>query len=276
MLSRSFRAMGTDVELLLDAPAGGRSTRALDRAEEEIGRLEQVMSRFCPESELSELNRSGRLERATPDLVRVVELALAAREATGGRFDPTVHDAVVAAGYDRTFDDVASEADVDPDGAGRPACGGAVTVSGSAIALAEGVHLDLGGIGKGYAADRAAEVLAIAGPCLVNAGGDIAVRGGAWPVGVEEGLTLELSRGGLATSGRDRRRWRRGDEERHHVIDPVTGRPATDAPLRVTVVAGSAAEAEVAATSVFLGASTELPHVVVAADGSVATGGGLA
>ena len=114
MLRRAFRAMGTDVELLLDAEPGERAERALDRAEAEFERLEQVMSRFRDDSELSRLNRDGRIADASPDLVRVVELALEAREATGGRFDPTVHDAVVAAGYDRTFDAVA------PDTTGRP------------------------------------------------------------------------------------------------------------------------------------------------------------
>ena len=64
-------------------------------------------------------------------------------------------------------------------------------VDGASIELGAGVKLDLGGIGKGYAADRAAEVLAVAGPCLVNAGGDIAVRGGSWPIGVTPELTLE-------------------------------------------------------------------------------------
>ena len=118
-----------------------------------------------------------------------------------------------------------------------------------------GVRLDLGGIGKGYAAERAAEILATAGPCLVNAGGDIAVRGGRWPVGVEtaaEPLTLELSRGGLATSGRDRRRWQRNGRELHHLIDPRTGAPAETDLLRVTAVAPDAVEAEVAAKSLFL------------------------
>ena len=95
--------------------------------------------------------------------------------------------------------------------------------------------------------------LATVGPCLVNAGGDLAVRGGAWPVGVTDELTLELTRGGMATSGRDRRRWHRGGEERHHLIDPSTGRPAVETPVRVTVVADSATAAEVAAKAVFLG-----------------------
>jgi FAD:protein FMN transferase len=278
MLRRSFRAMGTEVELLLDAEPGERSEEVLGRARAEFERLEQVMSRFRPGSELARLNREGRLDHASPDLVRVVELALEAREQTGGRFDPTVHDAVVAAGYDRSFDAVPRES-----GSPRPhhsgsahvPCGGGARVDGASIVLAPGTRLDLGGIGKGYAADRAAEVLAVAGPCLVNAGGDIAVRGGAWPIGVTPELTLELTRGGMATSGRDRRRWLRDGEERHHLIDPETGLPARDTPLRVTVVAGSATAAEVAAKAVFLGADVDLPHIVVSAEGETVLAGGL-
>jgi thiamine biosynthesis lipoprotein len=238
MERHAFRAMGTEIELLGD---GG-----FELAEAEFHRLEALLTRFRPESELSRLNRDGRIE-ASPDLLRVVELALDGRERTDGRFDPTVHDAVVAAGYDRTFADLCDGALAAP----RPA-GGDVRIRRGVVELGDDVHLDLGGIGKGYAAERAAELLALAGPCLVNAGGDIAVRGGAWLVGVEE-TTLELSDGGLATSGRDRRRWRRGGREQHHLIDPRTGAPAETELLRVTVVADDAVEAEVQAKNVFLG-----------------------
>ena len=275
MLRRTFKAMGTDVELLLEAEPGERAESALDRAEEEFERLEQTMSRFRAESELSRLNRDGVITDASRDLVRVVELALDAREATGGLFDPTVHDSVVAAGYDRTFDEVAPDAPAAPD-ASPARCAGGVRVDGRTILLEPGSHLDLGGIGKGYAVDRVAELLAVAGPCLVNAGGDLAVRGGSWPVGVTDDITLELTHGGIATSGRDRRRWIRDGEERHHLIDPSTGLPATNTPLRVTVVAGSATAAEVAAKAAFLGADVDLPHVVVTHDGRTILAGGLA
>ena len=103
MERRSFRAMGTTVELLVET---GDAADALDAAEAEFERLEQTLSRFRPGSELSRLNRDGAIE-ASPDLLDVVERALEGRERTGGRFDPTVHDALVAAGYDRTFDEVA-------------------------------------------------------------------------------------------------------------------------------------------------------------------------
>jgi thiamine biosynthesis lipoprotein len=278
---RTFRAMGTDIELLVEAEG---ANDALDAAEGEFHRLEALLSRFRDDSELSQLNRDGSID-AGPDLLRVVELALAARERTSGRFDPTVHDAVVAAGYDRTFDELPA------DGAGElvpvPA-GGGVRIEGCRIELEPGVRIDLGGIGKGYAAERAAEPLATAGPCLVSAGGDIATRAGSWPVGVEtEGgtITLELSGRALATSGQDRRTWRRGGRAMHHLIDPRTGAPATSDIVRITVVATDAVDAEVLATSLFLagvdGAAAEadaagIPAVIVGADGRTLLAGGLA
>jgi thiamine biosynthesis lipoprotein len=250
---RAFRAMGTDIELLVAAPV--RPHRAFDLAEAEFHRLEQLLSRFRPDSELSLLNESGTLE-AGPDLCRVLELALEARATTGGRFDPTVHDAVVAAGYDRSFEHVPPESAEQVRSPG--AAGGGVRIRGNTVELDPGVHLDFGGIGKGYAAERAAELLALAGPCLVDAGGDIATRGGSWPVGVEttgDPITLELRDVALATSGRDRRRWRRGGRELHHLIDPRTGAPASTDLLRVTVVAPDAVDAEVAAKALFLAGS---------------------
>ena len=102
---------------------------------------------------------------------------------------------------------------------------------------------------------------------------------GAWAVAIDDSLTLGLERGGLATSGRDRRRWRRGQEERHHLIDPATGRSAATDLLRVTVIGRTAVDAEVLAKVLFLGGSAEalardVPAVLVTADGRTLTTGG--
>jgi thiamine biosynthesis lipoprotein len=278
---RAFRAMGTDVELFLAGEPSATAAALLDSAEREFERLEALFSRFRPNSELSELNRSGRIA-ASEDLLEVVELALGARERTGGRFDPTVHDALVAAGYDRTFDELVRDGASDETAA---RCGGAVTVTGRTIELEPGFRLDLGGIGKGYAVDRAAAFLAVAGPALVNAGGDIAALGRpdelGWRVGIETGgdpITVALEDAAIATTGRDRRRWRRNGRERHHVIDPATGRPAETDLLRVTVVAPTAVEAEVLAKSLFLGGERDAAAtaVLVSEDGHTAFTGALA
>jgi thiamine biosynthesis lipoprotein len=98
-------------------------------------------------------------------------------------------------------------------------------------------------------------------------------------------MTLQLSGGGLATSGRDRRRWRRNGEEVHHLIDPATGAPSPSDLLRITVVAPDAVEAEVWAKALYLAGEAEgareadmrgLPCVLVTADGRTRLAGGLA
>ncbi len=267
MERHEFHAMGTTVECLLD----GDPRDGFARVEAEFERLEALLSRFRPDSELSRLNREGSVE-AGPDLLRVTALAVEARERSSGLFDPTVLDAVVAAGYDRSFELVPTDG---PATSGGARCGGGIRIAGARIELEPETHLDLGGIAKGYAVDRAVELLAAYGPCLVNAGGDLAVRGGAWPVGIDGSVTLELAGGAIATSGRDRRRWSRGGEELHHLIDPATGRPARSALLRVTVVARSAVEAEVLAKIAFLGGEVDVPRVLVMSDGRAILEGGL-
>jgi thiamine biosynthesis lipoprotein len=273
MLQHTFPAMGTEVEVLLEAHHDARADEALQWAEDEFERLEQVFSRFRAGSELSQLNLEGAAE-ASVDLVRIVALALTARVQTRGLFDPTVHDALVEAGYDRSFSELDPHAAKRVDTRAR--CGGAVSIDGNTIVLEPGTRLDLGGIGKGYAADRVATHLASVGNCLVNAGGDVAVAGGAWPIGITDDLTVELTRGGLATSGRDRRTWRRGGTLLHHLIDPRTGRPAETELLRATVVGRSAVEAEVLAKVAFLGGEVDAPRVLVRGDGTVVMAGGLA
>lgn len=293
---RIFRAMGTDVECLLERPCDAAAAQALDAAEAEFARLEATLSRFRPESELSRLNAAGEATVGA-DLLELAAAALEARARSGGRFDPTVHDALVAAGYDRSFELLAlREASSAVAVAIPPAerCAGTLQVDRerSHIALGAGTRLDLGGIAKGHAADRVSNALARSGPCLVNAGGDIAVRGepsaGLWAISVPTGdgeITIGLAQGGLATSGVDRRHWRHDGAERHHIIDPATGLPATTDLLRVTVVAGSARDAEILATSLMLAGDLETaaaeadadgtPCVLVGLDGHTQLAGGL-
>ena len=290
-----FRAMGTDIECLLERPRDAPAARAFAAAEAEFARLEACFSRFLPSSELSRLNAAGEAA-VSADLLDLVEAAVAAREDTQGRFDPTIHDALLAAGYDRSFEllDLPESGSVVTVAMPRARCAGEIHIDRerSRIRLADGTRLDLGGIAKGHAADRVSEALAAAGACLVSAGGDIAVRGepsaGAWAIAVptaDAEITLGLSYGGLATSGVDRRHWRQDGEERHHIIDPAIGLPAATDLLRVTVTAGSARAAETLATSLLLAGDLEAagaeadaagtPCVLVGRDGRTRLAGGL-
>jgi thiamine biosynthesis lipoprotein len=109
------------------------------------------------------------------------------------------------------------------------------------------VRLDLNGVVKGIAVDRAASLLA--GDGFVAAGGDVATRG-AVDVGVTGGAVRV--RGGLATSGVTRRRWLRAGSVVHHLIDPTTGAPAVSPWLEVTVCGATCLAADVAAKAAFL------------------------
>lgn len=258
----AFRGLGGTVELLLAERRGAPSLWAA--VEALVERLEAKLSRFRPTSALSVLNRHG-FVHGEHELAAVASLAVEARQRTGGLFDPTVHHALLAWGYDRSFgDDMDSDAPV-PE---RRSCGAEVEIDldTGTVRVEEGAGLDLGGIAKGFVVDRAAELLSSAGRCLVNAGGDLAIGGDPgdlWPVGVETSTgprVITLERGALATSGTVRRNWRRGALRAHHLIDPRTGAPSTSDLLQVTVTGASAVHAEVSAKTLFL----------LGADGAVA------
>lgn len=253
----AFRAMGTDVLLVLDAPPRADVLAHLRAAERLVRDLERTFTRFDQGSELRRLERH-RARRCSPELTEVIDLALHARRVTGGLFDPTVLPALRAAGYDRTFHEVAR--DPRPSADPIPANGGVhVDVDRQLVALAPGVALDLGGIAKGWIVDRVAEQLDQVAGTLVDAGGDIRCTprqdGRPWEVDVEGAdLRLRVEYGAVATSGTDRRRWVDPGSGRvqHHVIDPRTGAPSRSDLVRVTTVARTCADAEVASTALLV------------------------
>jgi len=278
--THTFRAMGTSVALLGPAghPAFETAARAVARR---FSVEEQRFSRFRADSELSRVNAgAGDTFTVSAPFAGLVALALDAAARTQGRFDPTVHDALVAAGYDRAFDELLAGARA----ALHPAtpCGrwAEVEVDDRTLTLPAGVHLDLGGIAKGWTADRATEdALASGLPwAAVNAGGDLRLAGEAppLPVAIEdperpdrELLRLRMPGGGIATSSVAKRAWAPG---RHHIIDPATGVPAETELLQVTVWADTATDAEILATDVLLrgrSAARDVPAVLVTRDGDV-------
>ncbi len=231
---------------------------------------EQTFSRFRADSELSRLNeRAGQWVRVSTSLWEVTHLALVAARWTDGLFSPTILNALEAAGYDRTFDEITAAAQpvvAQPDGQWRSIQRQSLKRS---IYLPPQARLDLSGIVKGWAADRAAKRLGVSGPALIDAGGDIAVSGpradGApWSIGISNPFqsdqpfeTLKIAQGGVATSGRDYRRWLRAGKWQHHLIDPRTGLPAQTDVLSVTVIAPTTFEAEIAAKVIAISGSEQ-------------------
>ncbi len=254
-----FRAMSTDVVVTV-VGGGWRADALLDLARRRVAELQQRWSRFRPDSEIGRLNRAaGRPLIVSTDTVTAVRAACSAWQFTGGRFDPTVHDSLLRLGYDDTIDVVRER------GGGTPAvptpapgCAGiAFDESTGVVRLPDGVHLDLGGIGKGLAADLVVDDLLSAGAAgaLVSIGGDLRVAGSppdgeAWRVDVIDPRTdaritqLSLLDGGVATSTTLRRRWRTGQRPHHHLLAPVTGASTTTDVVGACVVADTACWAD--------------------------------
>jgi thiamine biosynthesis lipoprotein len=277
----------------------GRDPVALVRAaRHRLGDLERRWSRFLNTSEVSRLNAAaGSPVAVSPETLQLIRHAVQAWRRTGGRFDPTVHAALVAYGYDRDFALVsATGASARP--LPRPAAGCAGIVLDaptSSVRLPVGVTIDPGGIGKGLAADLVTAELIAAGAigAMVNVAGDLRIRGEApsvegWVVSVphplrpgRELLRVGLSRGAVATSSRLKRRWRAAGHPVHHIIDPTTGTPTENDVAAVTVFAAEAWWAEALTKSIAVaGASTppdlgDAAAVVIARGGAVRTTPGL-
>jgi thiamine biosynthesis lipoprotein len=237
-----FRAMGAEVVV------GGASSSELEAIEELFETLEQTFSRFRPDSELNRVNAGdAEFVAASPIFARVLALALDAARRTDGLVDPTLGEAIEAAGYDRDFAELAGDGPPP-----KPTTLGSwrhVRIAGRLVFRYPGTKFDLNCVVKGLAVDAAVNELE--GDGFVAAGGDVAVRGAA-AVGLPGGGSLTLRNGGLATSGTTARRWLRNGAVQHHLIDPRTGRPSTSPWQEVTVAAGSCLEADVAAKAAFL------------------------
>ncbi|HEX6231002.1 MAG TPA: FAD:protein FMN transferase [Actinomycetota bacterium] len=283
MLDRhAFRAMGTDVRVIAPAghPRSGEATVAVHRIFE---REDRRFSRFRPDSELSGVNRSaGGWTPVSDGFARLVAFALRAAADTDGRFDPSVLPAVVAAGYDRDFDEVLAGAR----DALRPAepCGRwrEIELEGRRLRMPAGVGLDLGGVAKGWTVDLAARAAVERGVpwVVVNAGGDLRIDGRCPGIEIavddperpgSEAGRLRLSTGAIATSSVTQRAWGPG---LHHLIDPASGRPADGPVLQASAWAPTCAEAEVASKAALLEGEPYLERaaaLLILRDGRIVT-----
>lgn len=267
MKTSTFAAMGTEICVITSAGTTAAHEALTSAVLATFREAERCFSRFSEDSELSRLNRTRGLAVVSPLLFEGLARAKQHGEATQGLVDPTVGSDLVAAGYARSFAPGALDR---PEPAPPPRAHATFRelwlepVTRTVLCPPE-VLLDLGGLVKGWTADRAAQLLPATS--VLDAGGDVVLRGQGedgegWLVEIEDPFdrgavlrTLRVSEGAAATSGITRRRWIAGETEHHHLIDPRTGRPSRSDLAQVTVLAASAEEAEVMAkTALLLGA----------------------
>jgi FAD:protein FMN transferase len=269
LVRRSLPVMGTLAEIAVVHRDPARAQAAIDAAFAELQAVERAMSRFRPDSDVGRANLSAhaRPVEVGPGTAAVLAEALRWAEASDGLFDPALAGAVALWDVGRRQAPPPA-ADVRRFAGQRPyrhlelgERGGRPVV----LFHREGLGLDLGGIAKGHAVDRAVAALRAwgIGNALVNAGGDLyalgrSPEGDPWQVGVRSPedpaklvATLRLEDGAVATSGDYVQFFDHAGRRYHHLLDPRSGEPRLSRTRSLTVEAGTCMAADAAATTVF-------------------------
>jgi len=289
-IRRSQLVMGTVVEIM----AGGRSTGqledAVDAAFAEITRLDRLFSSYRPDSEVSRLSQSAGGGAVSAETAAVIALGLEVARRSGGAFDLTLGRLKSLWGIEQEHPAVPDRQTVTAALAGIGV--NALSLDGRQLSKREAqLQIDLGGIAKGYAVDRAVAVLKEHGlaSAAVNAGGDMYLLGQRperpWRIGIQHPRqkdavleTVEVRDRAVVTSGDYERFFEQDGQRYHHIFDPQSGFPARGC-QSVTVIADSVALGDALATALFvLGPQEGLrlldqypgtEALIVAADGSL-------
>ncbi len=269
--------MGSPCEILIDGPV-----ELIRLGFSRLRQLEQTWSRFLPDSELNRLQaRRGNWLECSDDLVAALQWCRRMHAETHGLFDPSIRASLEQLGYDRTFAEIVEQASRPSDATVATAAQGlaGLEISDNWVRLAPDLSIDLGGIGKGLAADLVADELIAAGAnsSYVSLGGDIHAAGepvdeNGWRVPLLHPTTGDavdhhaLYSGALVMSTVAIRRWVRGEDEYHHIIDPRSGHPARTDLVAVAVADQTAARGEALAKAAIIAGSIDGAALLRSAD----------
>jgi len=268
---KAFHAhgMGTENVLLLEGTDGRLLEAAAREAFDLLDYLEQVLSKFLPESDVSLLNALGAAQpvRVGHDALRLLTLSRQAWEISNGAFDPTLGGLIQAWGFVDMEGRIPADAEIEQLLAAR---GMNHVILDQEAATArfdrQGVSVDLGGIGKGYAVDAMGALLkerGIAAGAVISGRSSVLTWGAppgeeSWefeavhPDDRDESVaTLEVKQGVVSSSAASERRFVVRGTEYGHVLDPRTGRPARTV-KGVTVWTESALFGDVLSTMLFV------------------------
>lgn len=262
--------MGSPAQLRLLTADPRRARAAIEAAFSEMERLEGVLSRFRPSSELSQLNRSGRLQTADAGMLQVVERALSYGRLTEGAFDISVEPLLAA--YRVASENGGGSSSAEIERLRSRVDYKSIRVQGRRIEFSQpGMAITLDGIAKGFIIDQGAASLRQHGfdQVLVEVGGDMLAgqhAKHAWRVGIRTPRagansallgTASLLQRALATSG-DYLNAFSQDFSLHHILAPTTGRSPLEL-ASVSVLAPTAMDADALSTAVMvLGAEAGL------------------
>ncbi|MFH1245057.1 MAG: FAD:protein FMN transferase [Candidatus Omnitrophota bacterium] len=272
-IQESAPALGTFVEITVaDRDKSDKAVKeAIGRASQEISRVEQLLSRFIPQSDISRINISAGVEpvKVSAETISVLEQAIRFSQLTGGAFDVTIYPLLEVWGI---TDKGKKDRQVPTDSQIKQALSKVgykyieINQEQNTVFLPhQGMSIDLGGIAAGYAVDRAIKILKEAGihSALINAGGDIYALGAKgrakWQIGLrhprrssEMLATLALRDRAVATSGDYQNFVEIKGRRYSHIVNPRTGYPCAEVPASVTVLANDCITVDALSTAVFV------------------------
>lgn len=256
----TFHAMASPCYILTDTDDAALAQQALQIVQQEAIRIEHKFSRYRDDNILYQINHAqGQRVTVDDETARMLNFADLCYQLSDGLFDVTSGVLRRIWRFDGS-DQVPRMRDVK---ALLPLIGwDKVTWQQPYVQFPAGMELDFGGIGKEYAVDRAADLLAKLTDCsfVVSFGGDMFVRGlrrqqQPWQVGVENPAQdgdavqrIQIEKGGIATSGDSRRFLMKLGKRYSHILNPKTGWPVQGAPRSVTVLSSTCIEAGMLAT----------------------------
>ncbi|MET0830056.1 MAG: FAD:protein FMN transferase [Microbacterium sp.] len=267
-----FDAIGTAWQIETPAPLGEGARSAVSDL---IADFDLKWSRFRSDSLVAALAGGARAVPAPPDATDMLAAYVALDRATGGAISPLMGASLESRGYDPSYGFV--------DRGARPAPQDwreMLSWTDGLLSLSEPAVIDVGALGKGRLVDRVIDVLGawIDGDIVVDASGDLAVRGAAQRIGLEHPYdprraigVVEVTDAALCASATNRRAWGDG---LHHVLDARTGEPVRTI-AATWAIAPTAMHADAIATALFFDGGPELAHewgvewVRMATDGRV-------
>ena len=253
--------MDTFVTISVDSTLFNKKNvdKAIDKAFSEIERIENVLSFYNEDGIIYALNTNGYLtkEKVTPELEYLIKKSVYYSDVSGGAFDVTIHPILNLWKEGLWTEDSERQNRVIKDELSRIGYK-KILIDDNGIFL-DGVKIDLGGIAKGYAADRSLNIIQDEGfdTVLINIGGDMVAGDGVWKIVLSDPDDLDnyitsfnISNKAVATSG-NYERYFDPSKKIHHIIDPRTGYPASEC-ISVTIIADKGIDADALATSVFV------------------------
>ncbi|NQS99724.1 MAG: FAD:protein FMN transferase [Candidatus Omnitrophica bacterium] len=264
--------LGTIVEITVTDKEKPQQAKAdaIKQAFAEIARVENMLSRFKPDSDVSRINSFAQHEpiKVTPETIRLIEKSNEFSQLTNGAFDVTIQPLTEIWGLATKYREDPPKASQITKALNRVGYQNVKVVKNEqSVAFTQpGMSIDLGGIAKGYAVDMAIQVLKKEGirNALVNAGGDIYCLGqpnqdNKWQIAVQHPrdknstLTIiELRDKAIATSGDYQNYIQIKGKRYSHIINPKSGQPCTEVPASVTVLSADCLTADALATSIYV------------------------